>query len=173
MVHIRFGLESLVSDPSIPILPVAFENCIVVRSIHRIFPALNGSAIQVIRQRVLCVLRRISYPEPIGIRNLTCQIDRQRRIVDLPKLAHTAHRLQNTGMAANLDLRGCPPETPVLRLVDWYTAYFGMPLGVVDQLLFPLNSLFFWDNVAQDHAAAVADEVCEVFGELAAYPLDQ
>ena len=124
-------------------------------------------------QCVLCILRRAAYSEPIGIRDLTCQIDRQCRIVDLPKLAHTAHRLQNTRVAANLDLGGRPPETPVLRLVDWYTAYSGMSFSVIDQLFFPLNSLVFRYNIAQYYAAAVADEVCEVFGELAACSMNQ
>jgi hypothetical protein len=57
-----------------------------------------------------------------------------------------------------------PPQRPTLWVVYWETSHGLVTLSVVFQLGFPRLCLGAGDDVTEDHAAAVADEIDEAFG---------
>jgi hypothetical protein len=163
MIEVSLRINTIVRVPSVKVLPLAIKDCLIIGTVNGILPSFGRPGVHVSIEQELRILSRIPDPEPIRIRHLSPQINRRSGIGNSPEFADGRHRSENSRMASNLDLRAGPPERPTLRVVCWEASHAFVAFCVVFQLALPGFCLSARNHVAEDYAAAVADEVHEAF----------
>ncbi len=80
-------------------------------------------------------------------------------------MADCVHGLQHVRMAPDLDLWPGPEEAKVLGVMSGEPRDLGVPPGVAPELGLPRRGLFFRNDAADDDAAGLLHDVCELLGE--------